>query len=814
MDDIFFYILVIIIIIIIIIVLYNYSKNIEKFNDIEFLNCHIFKKNGDIQGDFPLQCRDNIKIDKFKNEVSLPDNKGLTGENGKIFSIISHVNNERKCSNCNPINEEKKNKIEGINNGTRNLTISPNINMFNTINTSKITFNKFGNPLIIDNSNISILKELTNSYKKCGDNKYNNSASIFSSTSSTSIGECIECTICPVGKYSTCGNDSREGKCIECITCEEGQYLKGCEGKQEGTCMPNICTCDNGTGGTGADCNEDGKEHCISCNEHYQLIDNTCSPCNETKPPYSSYNSNSCLWQCEENYTTNHDGNECLILCDDGYKRNLTQNTCVPCGIDHYKEGENTYTECTPCDVRGTTHENDTATSEESCVPKVGYRKDGTDNFTLLPGHRESETPGTILGCEFNYKRNSERSECTECPTLSNGNYHDTILNNDCSNIICNERYKLNANNNNCILKSCNENEYLDPKGDCINVKEKYGDGIGLLNGDLILSQNYSWNDSRSRSCPLGKKRDGEHRITLDKFYENINCTSCQSIEGNKEYIDGYDPGNNCMWDCKYGYEEDDGTCLKVCDPGYKRADNTCVPCGIDHYKSEPNTNTTCSQCHIHPKHTTNDNTTARNISECLIECGEGKYRDENLNTCVDCPENTYKIETNTSTTCTTCLDRYTTNGEIGQTSCTLAPQLECSSVNQYYDETYCPENSNYDDSGNCICNSGYEVNSANDGCEVSSPTMKIVGERCSSDDECYSGICKEKNRFYLQKVCKGRAYGEQCMSAKQQCRSLHHCQNNSCGPVKRGGSCNNGEECEQGTTCRYHSYEHEKICS
>ena len=108
MDDIFFYILVIIIIIIIIIVLYNYSKNIEKFNDIEFLNCHIFKKNGDIQGDFPLQCRDNIKIDKFKNEVSLPDNKGLTGENGKIFSIISHVNNERKCSNCNPINKEKK----------------------------------------------------------------------------------------------------------------------------------------------------------------------------------------------------------------------------------------------------------------------------------------------------------------------------------------------------------------------------------------------------------------------------------------------------------------------------------------------------------------------------------------------------------------------------------------------------------------------------------------------------------------------------------------------------------------------------------
>ena len=493
----------------------------------------------------------------------------------------------------------------------------------------------------------------------------------------------------------------------------------------------------------------------------------------------------------------------CLKVCDHGYKRQ--GDTCEPCGFDHYKKGKNTNTECTQCNVRGTTGDNNTATSEESCLPKVGYSNSQGGGFNLLPGYRELQEGTT--GCQYNYKRDSDTSECTECPGLLNGNYESGVFDQNCSNIICNTRYVINSSNNNCILKSCNENEYLDPKGDCINIEE-YGDGIGLLNSNLILSQNYSWNGTRSTKCPLGEKRDDEHTITPYNFYENITCTSCPSIEENKEYIDGYDPGNNCMWDCINGYEKNEETCLKVCDPGYKRYNDTCIPCGEDHFKSETNTNTNCTQCRIYPKHTTNDNTTARNISECLIECGDGKYRNENSNTCTDCPENTFKNVKNTSETCTPCDDGYTTNGLMGQTSCTLA-QLQCSSDNQYYDETYCPANSSYDTYWRyCTCNPGYEVNSTNDGCEVSSPpppTMKDVGQFCSNNDECYSDNCDLENFFQTQKTCIGRGYNDPCDTANKHCKSKYLCVNDTCSQVKMGyhSDIYNGgfEECESGTT-------------
>jgi len=763
MDDIFFYILVIIIIIIIIIVLYNYSKNIEKFNDMEFLNCHIFKKYNndnetqDVIGYFPRGCRDT-RNDKFKEEVLIPNNIGITGENGSAVLENININNQQKCVNCIPLVKPVKTKIENINKDG-DITISPSINISNTIKTDEITFNRSGS-LIINNTNISTLKELTKSYKKCQDNEYNNG--IFSPTS---IGECIECTTCPTGKYSTCGIDSEIGQCLVCNTtkCSDGQYLHGCEGKEEGTCVPKECTCNNGTGGTGADCNEDGKEHCISCEYGYKLNDNKCSKCTNTIPSNSSYINNSCDWDCIGDYDKVNE-NQCLKRCLAGYKSQ--GDICEPCGFDHYKEGENTNTECTKCYARGTTGDNKTATSEESCVPKVGYRKDGTDNFTLLPGHRESDTRGTILGCEFNYKRDSDTSECTECHTLLNGNYESGVFEQNCSNIICNNRYVINQNGDNCTLRTCDENYYLNQKGECIDINT-YGDGIELntQDGNLRLLQNYSWNGTQSTICPLGEKRDGNHIITHENFNDNINCTSCPSIEENKQYNREYDDDNDndCMWECVRGYNKDGDRCLKVCSPGYKRNEstNTCEPCGVDHYKEGENTYVECLRCPINPtKHTTNGNTTAGDLSECLIQCGDGKYRNDS-NNCTDCPINTYKNQTNTSETCTPCDDGYITNGLMGQTSCTLA-QLQCSSDNQYYDETYCPPNSSYDYDivgRYCTCNPGYEVNSTNDGCDAQpQSTLEEGGEdkecedidcdRCDNDDQYedyYNYCCNKK---------------------------------------------------------------------
>ena len=122
MDDIFFYILVIIIIIIIIIVLYNYCKNIEKYDDIEILNCHVFSKENNGTNVpffyFPMECY-NVRNNKYINEVVLHNNKGMTGESANTQFSVSNVIYPKECGNCDPIEQEEKNKIESIDNGQK-----------------------------------------------------------------------------------------------------------------------------------------------------------------------------------------------------------------------------------------------------------------------------------------------------------------------------------------------------------------------------------------------------------------------------------------------------------------------------------------------------------------------------------------------------------------------------------------------------------------------------------------------------------------------------------------------------------------------
>ena len=71
---------------------------------------------------------------------------------------------------------------------------------------------------------------------------------------------------------------------------------------------------------------------------------------------------------------------------------------------------------------------------------------------------------------------------------------------------------------------------------------------------------------------------------------------------------------NTCDWECDEGYINDGDKCLIDCSPGYKRYNDTCVPCGINHYNEGTNDNE-CSSCPIGS--TTNDNTTAKSITDC-----------------------------------------------------------------------------------------------------------------------------------------------------------------------------------------------------
>ena len=904
MDDIFFYILVIIIIIIIIIVLYNYNKNIENFSldDLSLLYCHVFKKvNGDFIDDFPRFCNNDLGNSRFKHDINIPNNKGDEGDNGNIYySYNDIIDYPRKCGDCNPTDTTEKIKIESINNNN-NLTISPSIITSYTINTNEIIFHRAINPPIINSSNISILKELTNSYKKCESNQYNDKiGNIFNKSS---IGECTDCPGCGNYQYSTCGgNTSMKGECIDCTECPDGEYLEGCGNRSPGQCKENICNCDNGTPSQGIDCPENGTNHCQYCDDHYELDNTTCSVCAPLKPENSTYIEDSCEWECNQNYTIDPitNSNECLIQCGEGYRRDANDNTCIPCGEDYYKEGPKNLAEtCTPCDPRSTTNGNRTASSKESCQSRYGYEKNDS-GFSLSYGYREGTTPGTIESCDYNYGRDNQTSPCVECPPLSNGQYNQTQFPNDCTNIDCDPRYQLDYTTTQCVLKDCGV-MYLDIEGNCQDTTQ-YGDGISVnpdYNTTLVLSENYSWDDSRSMKsmkCEVGKRRNGEVPITDDNFATPIPCYGCQDLNDNETYVPNYGDENKCNTECisddyTYDLDSDDYPgCTKLCGPGYYREDDSCKECQADTYKAGTNTNTSCTAC---LEGTTTDGITGLdNENQCLKKCDEGYYRNEDNNECTECPVDTYKEGTNTNTSCTPCDSGYTTNGLEGQTKCdekncpagefmnsdfTCSPcpddqyisddphyQKECKvcdhntrcddneilsncggdnegtctpcpesqkrhptantcinycGENAYYNETACPDNSEYDQVNRiCVCKEGFELNDSGDGCVRS--LLKLVGEPCSSGEDCYSDMCdstlvNNSGTISYENRCKGREYGDTCDTAEKHCSTSLYCTNGRCGPIKLSRPCNGESDnrCVEDTQCQWHREESQYLC-
>ncbi len=63
----------------------------------------------------------------------------------------------------------------------------------------------------------------------------------------TTLGECVDCQSCPLGRYrKNCGGSSA-GTCTACSTsCPEGQYLDGCNGTSAGECASYLASCPPG----------------------------------------------------------------------------------------------------------------------------------------------------------------------------------------------------------------------------------------------------------------------------------------------------------------------------------------------------------------------------------------------------------------------------------------------------------------------------------------------------------------------------------------------------------------------------------------
>ena len=127
----------------------------------------------------------------------------------------------------------------------------------------------------------------------------------------------------------------------------------------------------------------------------------------------------------------------------------------------------------------------------------------------------------------------------------------------------------------------------------------------------------------------------------------------------------------------------------------------------------------------------------------------------------------------------------------------------------------------------------GYECNGINDDrCQEGSVCIqdgvlgyycgveatKKVGQNCSKNSDCYSGICTYKppvGWLSEKTTCDGKAYGQPCTNAKQHCQNGHKCENGTCGPIKRNWYCDGAgdDRCESGTSCQWYRYDATWLC-
>lgn len=100
------------------------------------LKAYIFKKNGVIidkhPHNFDITGIEPSTESSYYSFVDIPDNKGDNGNIGMANYDDININNLKNCYNCDSSNLPVKTLISNINND-RNLTISPSVNIKNTL---------------------------------------------------------------------------------------------------------------------------------------------------------------------------------------------------------------------------------------------------------------------------------------------------------------------------------------------------------------------------------------------------------------------------------------------------------------------------------------------------------------------------------------------------------------------------------------------------------------------------------------------------------------------------------------------------------
>ena len=469
-----------------------------------------------------------------------------------------------------------------------------------------------------------------------------------------SNNQCIKCQI---------GCKTCEGSADYCLNCIDGYY------RDSTKCYRCISPCET--------CSSSTK--CLSCVDKYFIINDKCYECNKNCKTtidgckcktcndgfYLSYNQ--CL-NCDDNCKTcEGSANKCRS-CKDGYYLDINTNTCIKCSppcktcssetsclscIDKYF---NINDKCYKCnmDCKTTINGCKCATCNDGYYLSNYQCKRCDDNCETCEGSGDyclSCKDGLFIQknkcyicdkncrtCEGNDKNcidcNSGAflygNECLNCATSCT-----TFDQDECKCLICNKNYQnfrsqclscpsltlpcLSYKINTCNCNSCQNGFYLDNDS---NICNKCDNNCKTCEKKANLctncSDNYFLDNNHCYKCTECKEKQDN----------SCKCISCKD----GTYLNKQHQCANCTNTCKK-CEEFQSKCTD-CYEGYFLKDNQCVPCF-----------NRCKKCDSHSENMYNqhcisclDNYVYLD-GNCLEECPEGYYLEENEKICQKCNE-------------------------------------------------------------------------------------------------------------------------------------------------------------------------------
>ena len=634
--------------------------------------------------------------------------------------------------------------------------------------------------------------------------------------------ECLECMKDLVIRLDgECGNECekgsyvKDGKCIECpdyaIECDaavifkcESPYIVSKDGK---TCVDKcpsgsveingqctICKTDENCDQCEKDlitCREckggyvlqDNK--CIShCNDGYYEENKKCKPCIDNC--YKCTDNKSCK-ECVAPYVLHND--VCVSVCPAGYYKG--DKTCKECleGCDVCDNGET----CRICETgillqNGVCvkvcsngyyqlNEKECKQCDDNCLSCDGPKQCNLcqDPYLMYKGECVKSCPQGMTPvnkkceqCADHCTKCTEPSKCTSCEKeygLFEGKcikpcpttyFNDEGVCTPCIDHcdLCTENFKLYSRQpGQEEIKSCekcsNGYYYSEDTDDCVSTCPT---GQSPYNGECVKCEADNCNDcvneiTSCSSCPSGMYLYKGDCVTPCPIKTYIDGEYCNECAGDCQTCEN---PNECK-SCPTGLVLNEGRCTSDCDEGQAPVNGKCEKCQVDDCKS-------CNPVNLKECFVCNDNLYLNAEGNCVKECANGYYEDQDSGKCIEC-DGEYCDKCPNGDKCTKCQDGYVLQNGVCKLNCDLHY------VERYGECIECTEN-------NCaICdNMNLDIckrcekpfvlfdNHCLPSCpEGSYPVDLINGfvcnicpEKCAScikDDEC--GKCK--NPYYLK---------------------------------------------------------------